>query len=648
MLTQGMADTVTTEVGYGVEQKMVAVTRWVAAIAAIGLVICSIVMVGETITRGLFNVGISATNELIAAVFPPLIVACIPFGLAIANSLTVDLLTERFSPSTRAVYETLGAILLAVFFGVLAWYTFEYAQSAARRGLASIILDVPKAPTFYVVSALLAFCFVVQCIRCVTLFRLTFGEIRLPEAKLPVVALLLATALLATMVAVYLNADNLTGFAWGNPTTLVLLAFGLLWAMVLMQMPLSATMGLVGLLGMVLFLGYDAGLSTFSSTASEFISKEENAVLPLFLLMGAVATQAGLADDLYRFAHAVLGSRRGGLALATIGGCAGFGAVTGSTVATIATLGPTAYPEMRQRGYSDGLAGGSIAAGGTLAGLIPPSMAIVVYALLAEESIGRLFIAVLIPAMLTVAFYMLAIAILVRVRKDAAPPASGKIDLKEVVRSFYAGSSVLILFSVVMGGIYFGLFTVTEAAAVGVVGTFIIALVRGRLNRKSFSTILSTSTATIAMVYGVIFGALNFSYLVGVSNIPAELSMLVTGLDINVVFIILLLVLIYLLLGTIMESFAIMVITVPIVVPLIQGMGYDAIWWGIIMVAVVELGMITPPFGLNLFVLKAVTKMKVMTIYAGVMPFVIADIAKLILLILFPAITMWLPGMMAR
>lgn len=622
-------------------------SRWLAALAATVIVVVAFLLVADALARSLFNLAFPASNELVSLLFAPLVVACMPYGLAIGSSLTVDLLTHRFSVVTRQVYDLLAATLLLAFFSILAWQVYVHGLNVSARGLSTMVLRVPVAPFYLGVAVLMGLTALMQAVLLLTLVLQLVGE-RKTLTTIPWLALGLSGAVLGMLVGGYAFAAELSAWAWSQPIQSIVLAFAALWLMILIQIPLAAAMGLLGLVGTVVFLGSGAGLNVFATTVTDFISKGENAVLPLFLLMGAVATRAGLADDLYRLAHAVLASRRGGLALATIGGCAGFGAVTGSTVATIATLGPTAYPEMRQRGYSDKLATGSIAAGGTLAGLIPPSMAIVVYALLAEESIGRLFIAVLIPAGLTVVLYMVAIAIQVRLVKGSAPEPEGAVDWQNVMRTLWQGASVILLFVVVMGGIYFGFVTVTESAALGVVGTMLIAWRRGKLSLEDYTAILANSTATIAMVYGVIFGALNFSYLVGVSGIPTELSMMIMGLDMAPVLIILLLVGIYLLLGTVMESFAIMVITVPIVVPMIAALGYDPLWWGIIMVAVVELGLITPPFGLNLFVMKAVTKSSIKTIYAGVLPFVLADFVKLLLLILFPMITLWLPYLMTR
>lgn len=620
-------------------------SRWLAAAAATLIVVVAFFLVIDALSRGIFNIAFPASNEVVSLLFAPLVVACIPYGLAIGSSLTVDLMTGFYSASARKVFDVLASLLLLAFFTILAWQVYLHGVSIDARGLTTVVLRIPVAPFYFAVSVFLAIAALVQAV----LFLMSIialGRDRANLEKIPVMSIVISMVVILSLMAGYYFAGTLSSLAWNHPIASVMLAFAALWLMILIQIPLAAAMGLLGLVGTIIFLGDGAGFNVFATTVTDFISKSENAVLPLFLLMGSVATQAGLADDLYRLAHSLLASRRGGLALATIGGCAGFGAVTGSTVATIATLAPTAYPEMRQRGYSDHLSTGSIAAGGTLAGLIPPSMAIVVYALLAEESIGRLFIAVLIPAGLTVALYMVAIAIQVRLIKNSAPEPEGRINLQAVIESLIQGASVIMLFVLVMGGIYFGVVTVTESAALGVVGTFLIAWRRGKLTLKDYSAILANSTATIAMVYGVIFGALNFSYLVGLSGIPTELSMMIMGLDIAPVLIVLLLVLVYLLLGTVMESFAIMVITVPIVVPMIVSLGYDPLWWGIIMVSVVELGMITPPFGLNLFVMKAVTQSKIKTIYAGVMPFVAADFIKILLLILFPAITLWLPYMM--
>jgi C4-dicarboxylate transporter DctM subunit len=361
--------------------------------------------------------------------------------------------------------------------------------------------------------------------------------------------------------------------------------------------------------------------------------------------MGSFAAVSGMADDLYRLAHAAFGRFRGGLALATIGSCAGFGALTGSSLATAATIGRVAIPEMRARGYSPALATGVCAAGGTLGPLVPPgSGPIIVFALLTEASVGKLFVASVGPAILAIVLYLLTIMLYVRIAPTSAPPASGKVEGAELRAALVRCIPVGLLVFGVMGGLYFGFFTDTESAAVGAIGAFLCAVLRGKLNRGAFFTVMVETTATTAMVYGLIIGAQIFSFFVGVSALTESATAYVSGLNWSPIALMTLILFGYLVLGTVMESFAVMIITVPIITPLVLSMGYDIIWWGIVMLCVVETGMIHPPFGLNVFVLKSITPDTTLwTIYKGVTPFVAADLVKLALMVLLPAIALWLP-----
>jgi tripartite ATP-independent transporter DctM subunit len=417
----------------------------------------------------------------------------------------------------------------------------------------------------------------------------------------------------------------------------------------LAQVPLAAVMGLTGLVGSAMFINFAPAFSTFATEATGFLTNSQVATLPLFLMMGSFAAVSGMSDDMYRLGHVLLSRRRGGLALATIGGCAGFGALTGSSLATAATIGRVAIPEMQARGYSPALATGCCAAGGTLGPIVPPgSGPIIVYALLTEASIGQLFVASVGPAILTILFYFIVVMIYVRVAPGSAPATREREpgELRKVARDCIP---VGILFFAVMGGLYLGVFTDTESAAVGAVGAFIFAAWRGKLGRGAFWAVMAETTATTAMVYGLIFGAQMFSFFVGVSTLAQAATAFVASLHwpgLAVMFVILLG---YLLLGSLMEAFAVMVITVPIVTPLVLSLGYDLVWWGIIMLIVVEVGMIHPPLGLNVFVLKSILPdVPLWTIYKGVLPFCAADILKLILMVLIPAITLWLPSTMVH
>jgi tripartite ATP-independent transporter DctM subunit len=387
-------------------------------------------------------------------------------------------------------------------------------------------------------------------------------------------------------------------------------------------------------------------MSGFATEVSGLLTDYQMAMLPLFLMMGSFAAVAGVSDDVYRLAQALLGRFRGGLAMATIGGCTGFGMVTGSSLATVATFGRISLPQMEARGYPPHFAAGCVAAGGTLGALLPPSGPLIIYALLTESSIGHLFVAALLPALLTALLYLLTIAIVVRRNPDLVPMQE-KADSGELWVAIRKCGPVFLLFGSVIGGMYSGVFTSTEAAAVGAFGAFVVALLRGKLRADRFLAVMTETTASVALIYTIIFGVLVFSFFVGASGFTEAMTALVSTLDLPAVVIIGLILIAFLLLGSIMDSFTIMIVTVPIIAPVILFLGYDLVWWGIINLVVVEIGLITPPFGLHLFVLKTVLpKVSLMKMYEGVLPFCVSDFVKLFLIVLFPAIALWLPSTM--
>ena len=340
-------------------------------------------------------------------------------------------------------------------------------------------------------------------------------------------------------------------------------------------------------------------------------------------------------------------AHRGGLAIATIGSCAAFGAVTGSSLATAATIGTIALPEMRRRGYSVQLATGCVAAGGTLGSLIPPSGIMVIYAVLTETSIGKIFVAAILPALLATVLYILTVSVYVRIKPDAAGPVE-RVPMREVFRAILNSWGVVALFGAVIGRIYAGVFTATEAGAVGGGFAFLFALARGRLKGDAFWRVIGDVARNTALIYLLLFGAVAFSFFIGVTQLPQLLVAFIKTQDLAPLAIICLLLLIYLLLGFFMDPITTMFVTVPVVGPLVVSLGYDPIWWGIVTIAAVEVGLIHPPFGLNAFIIKGVAgeDVTIGTIFRGIIPFLAADFVKLALLILFPFFALWLPSTM--
>lgn len=428
-----------------------------------------------------------------------------------------------------------------------------------------------------------------------------------------------------------------------DPATIGLLGMALMLLLIFIHVPIGVAMGVSGVLTFGLIRGsFGPALSLFGTETVSKVASLELSVVPLFLLMGAFATFGGLSADLYRIAYAFIGHVRGGLAIATIGGCAGFGAICGSSIATATTMTRVALPEMMNRKYSERLATGSIAAGGTLGMLIPPSIILVLYGVLTEQFVKTLFVAALIPAVLAVGLHIVTIMILVR-RNPALAPEGDVLPWSEGWKALKNGWAAVILMIVVTGGIYAGIFSVNESAAVGAFLAFVIAVARRRLSWRGFWAALRDTAATTSMIYLMIIGASIFTYAVTLSGLPEIIVNGIRDTGLPGIWVVILLMVMYLILGAIFDTISSMVITIPFVFPLILGYGYDPVWWGILTVMVIEIGMITPPIGMNVFVMKAMLPdTKLGTIYAGVGPFILADVIRLAILIAFPALSLML------
>lgn len=425
------------------------------------------------------------------------------------------------------------------------------------------------------------------------------------------------------------------------------IGFIALFALMMLRVPVGIAMGTVGVLGFGYVIG-DIGpaLKILAQSPIRTATDAEFAVIPLFLLMGAFASSSGMSRELFRASNTFLGHFRGGLGIATIAACGGFAAICGSSVATAATFSKVAYPEMRQYGYPQSFATGVIAAGGSLGIMIPPSTVFAVYGLITEQDIGKLFIAGVVPGILAIAMYILTINVIALARPGYLPktPRHSWAERRDALRDIWA---VVLLFFFIIGGLYAGIFTATEAAGMGAAGAFIIAVLRRKLSREEFMRSLIESLRTSASVFTILIGALIFGYFLTVTQVPQRLTEFLTGLGLGPYGVLVLILLMYLVLGCIMDAMAMIILTIPIVFPVIKALGFDPIWFGVIIVMTVELGLIHPPVGMNVFVIKSVIKdVKLSTVFYGVMPFVLTDIIRLAILIVFPILATWLPSHM--
>jgi C4-dicarboxylate transporter, DctM subunit len=425
-----------------------------------------------------------------------------------------------------------------------------------------------------------------------------------------------------------------------------LVGFIALFALMLLRVPVGMAMGLVGVAGFGYLSGSGPALKIVGHTSMRTVTDWNFAVVPLFLLMGSFATTSGMSRELFRAANAWLGHLRGGLGIATIAACGGFAAICGSSVATAATFSRVAYPEMRRFGYPQSFATGVIAAGGTLGIMIPPSTVLAVYGLITEQDIGKLFVAGIVPGLIAVLMYIATISVIGRVRPEFLP-AGLRAPWNERLRAMREVWATLGLFVFVIGGIYGGLFTATEAAGMGAGGAFLIGIARRRLSRADIVRSLLEATRTTAAVFTVLIGAILFGYFLTITQTPQKVTEFLTGLGLGQYGVLALIMLMYLVLGCLMDALAMIILTVPIIFPVIKELGFDPIWFGVIVVMTVELGLIHPPVGMNIFVIKSVVEdAKIATIFYGVLPFIITDILRLILLIAVPGLALWLPAKM--
>ncbi|QPC42849.1 TRAP transporter large permease [Kaustia mangrovi] len=421
---------------------------------------------------------------------------------------------------------------------------------------------------------------------------------------------------------------------------------GLICLLVLigLRVPVAIAMGIVGIVGGTVLngwfsLGFILGSQPFVTTSSYALS-----VIPLFVMMGAFASRAGLSASLYQSLHALIGHWRGGLASATIGACALFGAVCGSSLATAATMARVAVPEMTEIGYDRRLTSGALAAGGTLGILIPPSIIMVIYAILTEQSIGRMFLAGMIPGLLAAALYMAAVYTTVRLRPSWAP-RTGRPDRIEFAAAIRQMFPILVLFGVIMGGIYAGVFSPTEAAGVGAFGAAALAWARGRLTARVIYEALLETAATTGMLFMILIGTSVLQFFIETSTLPRVIVDWIDALGMPPIGVIVTILAIYVVLGCFLDSLSMMLITLPLVFPMVTALGYDPIWFGVLVVSVVEIGLITPPLGMNLYVITAsVDRLRFETVAAGVMPFLLADAIRLALLVSIPALSLALPA----
>ena len=430
-----------------------------------------------------------------------------------------------------------------------------------------------------------------------------------------------------------------------SPVVVGTIGVALLLILLAIRLPVGFAMALIGLSGFVYLVSPEGGLSMAARACWDQFASYNFSVIPLFILMGQFAFFSGISGRLYKSAYNWLGHMRGGLAMATIGACAGFAAICGSSTATVATMGAVALPEMKKYKYDSALATGCIAAGGSMGILIPPSVILIIYGIMTEQSIGSLFAAGFVPGLLEAFLYIVTISIICKLNPNLGPRGP-KISLKSKIMGLWGGTAeTLAIFILVIGGLFGGWFTPTEAAGVGAFAVLVLSIVLRRINWKGFTTSIYTTTGTTAMILIIVLGAIIFNKFIAVTRVPFALADWVVGLNLPPLVIMLMIIIVYLIGGCFMDALGLILLTVPIFFPVAMSLGFNPIWFGIIITRVSEIGVITPPVGMNVYVMKGVAPdVPLITIFKGILPFLLADVLSVILLVFVPQISLYLPS----
>jgi len=629
--------------GHVTEKVIKTISGKVHRLGGLFLAVMMFITAVDVIGRYIFNRPIKGSTELNELALVVMVFLGFAFTATQKGHVRVELIISRFSEKLQAVIESLIALIGVGLFVLITWQAFILALTQRSRGLTSMVLFIPVFPFALVIafgSGLLCLVLIVQLFQDVSRAIRTQGKTW--EWLIPVICL----GLLVWVSAIWLQplVDEM------DPMPVGIIGIGVTLVLLFLGMPIGFAMALIGFLGMSLLSGPEAGLTLLRTVPYATASTYSLSVVPLFILMGAFAYHTGLSRDLYFMAYRWLGHLPGGLAMATVGGCAGFAAVSGSSLATAATMGMVALPEMKRYKYDPALATGCIAAGGSIGILIPPSVVLVIYGILTRQPIGTLFIAGFIPGILEAAFYIFTIYILCKRDPRIGPPGE-RSSFRVRMLSFKETWGAVVLFALVIGGLYLGVFTPTEAAGVGAFGALIFTFIRRQISVKNFFSSLSDSARTTAMAFAILIGAMILGYFLTVTKLPFDLADYVAEMDVNRYMILFVILLIYLALGCIMDSLSIVILTVPIFYPVVIALDFDPIWFGILVVRVVEIGMITPPVGINVFIIKGVAPdVPMYTIFRGILPFLAADICHVALLLAVPQMTLFLPrllGMMS-
>ena len=596
-----------------------------------------LILTANVIGRYLFHHPLIGTVEIEELMLVILVFFGIAYPQIKKRHVSIPFFVDRLPHEIRLVILNVAIFISLIIFVLLTWQNVVLSRTYWLNKVSSLYLEIPLAP--FVVIIVIG-CFAM----CVTLFFDYISSLKELSREKAALVWPIGIEVLTSLTILYLIAQPTKLHI--EEDVLALMMIITLIVLLFSNTLIGAVLALVGFVGMALLSGSKAALGLFSNIPFSTTANYSMCVIPFFLLMGEFAYQAGLSQSLYQTAYRWLGHLRGGLAMATVVACGGFAAVSGSSLATAATMGTVALPEMKRYDYAPSLAVGSVAAGGTIGILIPPSTILIIYGILTEQSIAKLFFAGFLPGILSVIYYLIVIYVLTKRRPELGPPGP-RTSFRQKILSLKDTWLVLMVFVLIMGGLYAGIFTPTEAGAVGATAILMISLINKKMTWKGLSSSLLETGETTSMIFVILIGTMIFGRFLAATKLPMNLASFVVGLPVPKTVILAIIIAFYFIFGCIMGTLPLVVLTVPIFFPLIQALGYDPIWFGIVIVMVSEIGLITPPVGMNVFIIKGVAKdVPLATIFKGIFPFLIADVARLTTIIIFPQICLFLPKLL--
>jgi len=608
-------------------------------VARVVVALMVILITSDVILRYFFNRPIAGSYELIEFMMVFVVFLGLAFTQVRKGHLCINLFTKNLSAQTMAVLNSLSYLLCLAIFVLISWRLAITAGSEFRNGSVSTVLNIPIWISYWVTVA--------GSVTLTIVFLADFLQAALEvtrQCRRPFLWLFIDLALFLVI------AGFPFWFGWlpFEPSRPLIGVFGIVFMLLLLfsSMPIGPVMALVGFLGFAFLVKWDPALAILGKSPFRTASSQSLSTIPLFMLMGLFCYHSEVSSEIFHTVRTWMGRIRGGLAMSTVGACAGFAAVSGSSMATAVTMGTIALPEMKKHGYDDGLACGSVASGGSIGILIPPSVPFIIYASLSEQSIGALFMAGVFPGLLEALLYIIAIYIVCTLNPSYGPKGPAT-TFREKIVSLKGTWGILLLFALVIGGIYLGIFTPTEAAGVGAFAALLMGLFKRKLTWHKILICLADATRNTSVLFLMLIGANIFGYFLTMSQIPTLLADFIVGLPIPSAMTIWLILFVYIILGAIMPIMPAIILTVPVFLPVVEMLGYSPIWFGVLVVTMAEIGQVTPPVGINVFVLSSVAKdVALNKIYKGIVPFILADVVRVILIFFFPAIALWLPSVM--